>query len=89
MDWAGGSAPDVTSGSGKRDVYTFFSLDEGTIWYGFAAGLSGFFAFALPSLFFFGLIIIISASAPLGPDPHHHLLAAPGPKTYHFLLKSY
>ena len=38
VDWAGGSAPDVTSGSGKRDVYTFFSLDQGTIWYGFAAG---------------------------------------------------
>jgi len=38
VDWAGGSAPDVTSGSGKRDVYTFFSMDAGTIWYGFQAG---------------------------------------------------
>jgi hypothetical protein len=38
VDWAGGSAPDVTSGSGKRDVYTFFTLDAGTIWYGFQAG---------------------------------------------------
>jgi len=38
VDWAGGSAPDVTSGSAKRDVYTFFTLDEGTIWYGFQAG---------------------------------------------------
>ena len=38
VDWAGGSAPAVTSGSGKRDVYTFFSLDQGTIWYGFQAG---------------------------------------------------
>ncbi len=38
VDWAGGSAPDVTSGSGKIDVYTFFTIDEGTIWYGFQAG---------------------------------------------------
>ena len=38
VDWAGGAAPDVTSGSGKIDVYTFFTLDAGTIWYGFQAG---------------------------------------------------
>jgi hypothetical protein len=38
VDWAGGSAPDVTSGSAKIDVYTFFTMDEGTIWYGFQAG---------------------------------------------------
>ena len=38
VDWAGGSAPDVTSGSAKRDVYTFFTLDAGVIWYGFQAG---------------------------------------------------
>ena len=38
VDWAGGSAPDVTSGSAKVDVYTFFTVDGGTIWYGFQAG---------------------------------------------------
>jgi len=38
VDWAGGSAPDVTSGSGKIDIYTFFTVDAGTIWYGFQAG---------------------------------------------------
>ena len=38
VKWAGGSAPDVTSGSGKIDIYTFFTLDAGTIWYGFQAG---------------------------------------------------
>ena len=38
VDWAGGSAPEVTSGSAKIDVYTFFTLDAGTIWYGFQAG---------------------------------------------------
>ena len=37
VDWAGGSAPSLTS-SGV-DVLTFTTLDEGTIWYGFAAGL--------------------------------------------------
>ena len=38
VDWAGGSAPSVTSGSGKVDIYTFFTVDGGTIWYGFQAG---------------------------------------------------
>ena len=38
VDWPGGSAPSVTSGSGKIDVYTFFTMDAGTIWYGFQAG---------------------------------------------------
>ena len=37
VDWAGGSAPSLTS-SGV-DVLTFSTLDAGTIWYGFAAGL--------------------------------------------------
>ena len=38
VDWAGGSAPDVTSGSGKIDIYMFFTMDAGTIWYGFQPG---------------------------------------------------
>jgi len=38
VDWAGGSVPDVTSGSAKIDIYTFFTLDAGAIWYGFQAG---------------------------------------------------
>jgi len=38
VDWAGGTAPDVTSGSGKVDVYTFFTVDGGTLWYGMQAG---------------------------------------------------
>jgi len=37
VDWAGGSAPSLTS-SGV-DVLTFFTVDAGTIWYGFPAGL--------------------------------------------------
>lgn len=37
IDWAGGIAPSLTT-SGK-DVLVFFTLDAGTIWYGFAAGL--------------------------------------------------
>ena len=38
VDWAGGSAPDVTSGAAKVDIYTFLTVDGGTIWYGFQAG---------------------------------------------------
>jgi hypothetical protein len=37
VDWAGGTAPTLTS-SGV-DVITFTTVDGGTIWYGFAAGL--------------------------------------------------
>ncbi len=37
VDWAGGTAPTLTS-SGV-DVLTFVTVDAGTIWYGFAAGL--------------------------------------------------
>ena len=37
VDWAGGSAPSLTS-SGV-DALTFTTIDAGTIWYGFAAGL--------------------------------------------------
>jgi hypothetical protein len=36
VDWAGGTAPSLTS-SGV-DVLTFTTVDAGTIWYGFAAG---------------------------------------------------
>jgi hypothetical protein len=37
VDWAGGVAPTLTASG--RDVLTFFTLDGGTIWYGFAAGI--------------------------------------------------
>tara|TARA_Y100001951_G_C11293561_1_gene273949 strand:+ start:34 stop:921 length:888 start_codon:yes stop_codon:yes gene_type:complete len=39
VDWAAATAPTLTSGSGKRDAFTFFTMDAGTIWYGFTAGL--------------------------------------------------
>ena len=38
VDWPGASVPSVTSGSGKVDIYTFFTLDAGTRWFGFKAG---------------------------------------------------
>ena len=38
VDWAGGDAPSLTS-SGV-DVLTFTTVDAGTIWYGFAAGIA-------------------------------------------------
>ena len=37
VDWAGGTAPTLTA-SGV-DIITFTTVDAGTIWYGFAAGL--------------------------------------------------
>jgi hypothetical protein len=38
VDWAGGSAPSVTSGSAKVDIYVFATFDGGTTWYGFQSG---------------------------------------------------
>ena len=37
VDWAGGTAPTLTTAG--IDVITFTTIDAGTIWYGFAAGL--------------------------------------------------
>ena len=38
VDWAAATAPTLTSGSGKVDIFTFFTVDAGTTWYGFTAG---------------------------------------------------
>lgn len=38
--WAGGTAPTLTSTSGKVDVFTFFTLDGGTTYYAFVGGQS-------------------------------------------------
>lgn len=38
VDWAGGEAPTISSGSGEVDVFVFFTHDGGTNWYGFTAG---------------------------------------------------
>ena len=37
VDWAGGSAPDAPA-SGETDVFTFYTQDGGSNWYGFQAG---------------------------------------------------
>jgi len=37
VDWTGGTAPTLTTSG--IDTFTFFTLDAGTIWYGYAAGL--------------------------------------------------
>jgi hypothetical protein len=38
VDWAGGEAPTLSTGSGEVDVFVFFTTDGGTTWYGFTAG---------------------------------------------------
>jgi hypothetical protein len=35
VTWSGGVAPTISSGSGKKDIYGFISLNQGTNWYGF------------------------------------------------------
>jgi hypothetical protein len=37
VDWAGGAAPDAPA-SGATNVYTFYTQDGGTVYYGFLAG---------------------------------------------------
>ena len=37
VDWAGGSAPDAPA-SGATNVYSFYTQDGGTTYYGFLAG---------------------------------------------------
>ena len=38
VDWAGGTAPTLSTGSGDVDVFVFMTVDGGTIYYGFIAG---------------------------------------------------
>jgi hypothetical protein len=38
VEWAGGSAPTITSTASSTDVFTFITTDGGTTWYGFTAG---------------------------------------------------
>ena len=38
IKWAGGTAPTLTSTSGKKDVFAFYSNDGGTTWQGFIGG---------------------------------------------------
>lgn len=37
VDWPAGTAPDAPA-SGETDVFTFYTQDGGTTWYGFQAG---------------------------------------------------
>lgn len=38
VEWAGGSAPTITSSANAVDVVTLMTPDQGTTWYGFTAG---------------------------------------------------
>lgn len=38
VDWAGGTAPTLSSGNNEVDVFVFFTIDGGTTYYGFTAG---------------------------------------------------
>ena len=39
VDWAGATAPTLSTGANDVDVLTFLTTDGGTTWLGFAAGL--------------------------------------------------
>jgi len=38
VNWAGGTAPTLSSASGAVDIYTLYTTDGGTNWYGFIGG---------------------------------------------------
>ena len=40
VDWEAASAPTLSSAANQRDVLSFFTVDGGTIWYGFLGGLN-------------------------------------------------
>jgi len=39
VDWAAGTAPTISTGANAVDVFAFFTVDGGTIWYGFTPGI--------------------------------------------------
>jgi hypothetical protein len=39
VDWAGGTAPTLTSAASAVDVFAFSTRDGGVTWYGFTAAL--------------------------------------------------
>jgi len=39
VDFAGGTAPELSTGANDVDVFVFFTVDQGTTYYGFTAGL--------------------------------------------------
>lgn len=38
VKWSGGVAPTLTSTNNKKDIFSFFTTDAGTTWYGFIGG---------------------------------------------------
>ena len=38
VDWAGGTAPTLSTANNAVDVFVFYTIDGGTTWYGFTAG---------------------------------------------------
>lgn len=38
VDWAGGTAPTLSTVNNAVDVFVFYTIDSGTTWYGFTAG---------------------------------------------------
>lgn len=40
VDWPGATAPTLTTDPNGVDVFTFFTEDGGTTWYGFTSGLA-------------------------------------------------
>lgn len=39
VDWPGGTAPTISTVANRVDVFTFLTVDGGTTWLGFAAGI--------------------------------------------------
>lgn len=38
VKWAGGTTPTLTTTAAKKDIFSFFTPDSGTNWYGFVCG---------------------------------------------------
>jgi len=40
VQWAGSSAPTLSTGDGDVDIFAFVTVDAGTTWFGFTGGLN-------------------------------------------------
>lgn len=48
--WQGGTAPVLATAAASVDILTFFTLDGGTVWYGFHVGSGSGASFATPAI---------------------------------------
>ena len=70
--WAGGSAPTLDETASSVSVLTFFSLDGGTVWYGFSTGGGGNPATTVESETTWGISPAVGSDTEYARQDHTH-----------------